>query len=147
MKKKECVQAEKVMNELLRLSEMVLGKDNPRHLSYQLNLASILSSQKKYDEAISQLKLLIPRMKRITGLTAYDTLAAIQNYAAILIMTKKAQEAEPLLLEAYKGCQQVLGPKHEKTRTVLENLIELYRALGKQDKVNEYQQELDKLKH
>lgn len=143
--KKEYPLAEKMMKELIETSEKILGPENPTHLTYQVNLASVYQSQKKYTDAITLLKYLVPKMKQVLGQSAIETLASLSNLAAILQMQGQSAEAEPLMVEAYLGCRSVLGENHEKTKLVLENLIEVCRQLGKQDKVNHYQEELKKI--
>lgn len=144
--KKDYIEAEVQIKELLELSVKVLGKDNPSHLAYQINLTTILASQKKYSEAIALSKEIIPKAKQFMGLTAHNTLGAMNNYAAILVQAGKPADAEPILLDAFQGCRQTLGEKHEKTILTLENLIDLYKSLGKQEKVKEYERELAKYK-
>jgi hypothetical protein len=127
----------------VKTSEAALGREHPQHLSYSINLAWVLAASNKRNEAIAIYQNIIPILKKVSGPFGYDTLAAIQNQAAILIELGKHSDAEPLLLEVFIGCQRTMGEGSEKTMLVIENIIQLYRAMKKDDKVREWQSILE----
>jgi serine/threonine protein kinase/tetratricopeptide (TPR) repeat protein len=48
------------------------------------------------------------------------------------------REAEPLLVEAFERLSADRGPKHERTRDALQNVVEMYDAWGKPDAAAKY---------
>ena len=67
----------------------------------------------------------------------------LNNLALLLQSTDRLTEAEPLLLEAYAGCCDILGDSHENTRIILENLVATYRGLKNDGKAKQYQKLLE----
>ncbi len=132
--------AESLFADLVKDSEATFGPEDWRHLRYSNNFAAVLVQTEKYEQAIAIYQRIVPVLKRVLGPTDSATLAAMQNHAAVLVARGKLNEAEPLLLDAYRGCCQgeTLGESSSKTRRVVENIIELYGLMKKPDKVSEW---------
>lgn len=65
------------------------------------------------------------------------TLARI-HLAESLIAQKKYDEAETILLEAYKDASEVQGSQHWRTKDVAKHLVSLYEILGKKELAEQY---------
>ncbi len=59
-----------------------------------------------------------------------------------LVSLKRFEEAEPLLVGSYQNLESKTGLQHRRTQRALSNLVSLYRAWNKPDKVTQYSQRL-----
>jgi serine/threonine-protein kinase len=55
-----------------------------------------------------------------------------------LVKQGRFREAEPLLVESFERLSADRGPKHERTRDALRNLVEMYEAWGRPDTATKY---------
>src|SRR5439155_840100 len=117
-----------------------------RYLVCSGNVAAILLARNNLLEAIDIYKRIVPLMKKVSGSTGYDTLAAIMNHGASLMLLGNLAEAEPLLLEVHHACSTTLGESNERTIFVIEKLVELYDRMKNQDRVKEWQKVLESAK-
>ncbi len=71
-----------------------------------------------------------------------NTLESKNDLAVLYKEQARYDKAESLLLESLEGRRKVLGEEHPDTLVSLNNLIELYEAWGKAEKVEEWRAEL-----
>lgn len=107
----------------------------------------------EFDEAASLLQKVLRIKRKRQGAEHPDTLKAVFGLGHVQMQRAKYTEAEPLLLEAYKGFKQRrdagVTPEDEDEKYIYFaalNLVELYRKSGATDKAAAWKEKLDKLK-
>ena len=60
------------------------------------------------------------------------------NFGRCLTELGRFDEAESLLVPAYQGLRDSLGPQHQLTHKTLGRVITLYESWGKPDKITQY---------
>jgi tetratricopeptide (TPR) repeat protein len=126
-------QAEEMDRQVLRLKEVVLGKEHPDTLKSMGNLALVLSHQGKYEQA-EEMDRQVLRLKKVVlgkehpdtlksmgnlalvlshqGKEHPDTLMSIYHLAYLLSTRKRFSEADPLYQRALDGYGKSLAPDH-----------------------------------
>jgi lipopolysaccharide biosynthesis regulator YciM len=61
-------------------------------------------------------------------------------------MQGKYAEAEPLYKRSLKILEKAFGPDHPHVATVLENMAELYKKMGKEDEVKRFEERAKKIR-
>jgi serine/threonine protein kinase len=130
---------------LIQLRTANLGADDPRVATVQDDLGRTLVRQRKYAEAEPLLRaaLAVRQKAKSGGWLAASTQAALGEALAGL---RKYAEAEELLLAGYQGLTkaQDLPPRSRPRRTqVLESLVQLYDAMGQQEKAEAWRKRLE----
>jgi serine/threonine protein kinase/tetratricopeptide (TPR) repeat protein len=133
--------AEGVYTELAALQRRKGPADNPELAGVQARLARCLLRQKKYTDAEALLReVLKNRPKTQAGDWLFDDTRSMLGES--LLGQKKYTEAEPLLLRGYEGMKQraTAVPTAEQVRLVevLDQLVQLYDAMGRKDKADEW---------
>ena len=101
---------------------MVLGKDHPDLAKCYSNLASLLQTQGKYNEAESLYRRAIAiDDERAFGKGHPNLSGWYSNLALLLKFQGKYAEAEPLFRRAIEIFQSKLGPDHPTTLTAKAN--------------------------
>ncbi|KIX10312.1 uncharacterized protein Z518_01394 [Rhinocladiella mackenziei CBS 650.93] len=130
------------------------GKEHPDTLTCMSNLALVLSHQGKYDEAEQMHRdVLGIRQKydeaeqmhrdvlgitqKVLGMEHPDTLASMNNLAAVLSHQGKYDEAERILRDVLEITQKVLGMEHPSTLTNMNNLAAVLSDRGKYDEAEQ----------
>ncbi|MEE8142063.1 MAG: tetratricopeptide repeat protein, partial [Planctomycetota bacterium] len=60
------------------------------------------------------------------------------HYGECLLKMKRYDQAEPMLLASYRAFQKSVGEKDPDTQSALSRLVELYEAMGRNDRAEEY---------
>ncbi|KAI6355522.1 hypothetical protein MCOR25_008168 [Pyricularia grisea] len=89
-------EAEEMCRTTLKLSEKVLGQENPDTLISINNLALMLYKQGKYEEAEQMLRTTLALREKVLGLENPDTLSSIKNLVLLLHSQGKYEEAEEM---------------------------------------------------
>jgi hypothetical protein len=96
-------------------------------LTVRSTLAAIYRKQSKRQEAERLWREVLEVQRRVLGDTHPDTLDTMVVLGEFLVEREgKFDEAEPLLLEALKGCRQALDRNHLATDGALAGLAALY---------------------
>lgn len=114
---------------VLRLQE--LGPTHPNLVQDLRNLAAVLCTQEKYEQAE-------PFMRRavqiLEGMSNPLALADTQMFLAnVYLRQSKFAEGEPLLIQAMEIRQRDLGPDHVETADAMFDLARVYRKTGRHD--------------
>jgi serine/threonine protein kinase/tetratricopeptide (TPR) repeat protein len=143
-------EAEPLYRQLVAQTRKQFGAEDPRTTSRQALLGRNLLLQQKYHEAEIHLRecLVVQEKKQPDLWTTFNTKSML---GGALLGQKKHAEAEPLLLGGYEGMKQRQDkiPPHTRSERLtesLEQLVQLYNATGKNDKVAEWRKKLEEAK-
>ena len=98
--------------------------------------------QSKYDEAMNLLLATLEERRRLLGHRHSDTLASLNNLAALFLHLKDDAKAEPYLVEAVRTAQAVHGGEHPFTKKYASNLSALRDRKRGRHAVNMWQSAL-----
>jgi tetratricopeptide (TPR) repeat protein len=130
-----------------------LSADHPERLRTLVGLGKFLLQAGRPAEAEPMLRECLA-VREKTNSDDWSTFNARQLLGAALVDQKKYAEAEPLMVQGYEGLKQneakipPFGSKGEilEETKALERLVQLYEALGKTDKADEWRKKLEALK-
>ncbi|KAF8535293.1 hypothetical protein BDD12DRAFT_782634 [Trichophaea hybrida] len=109
----------------------VLGPDHPDTLESVSELASVLQSQGKYEQAEQMNRRALEGREKALGPDHPDTLNSVNNWASVLQNQGKYEQAEQMNRRALEAKEKVLGPDHPDTLTSMANLASTYRNQGR----------------
>lgn len=95
----------------------MLGKEHPFTLTSMNNLALVLSSQGKYEEAEEMHGQALALMERVLGKEHPSTLASMINLASVSSSQGKHKQAEEMHGQALALWQMMVGKEHPSTLT------------------------------
>ncbi|KAI1317055.1 kinesin light chain 3 [Xylariaceae sp. FL0255] len=139
-------EAEKMYEQTLGLMEEVLGREHPSTLIGREhpstlasinNLANVLSSQGKYEEAEKMYRQILGMMEEVLGREHPSTLTSMSNLALVLYSQGKYEEAEKMHRQALGLKEEVLGREHPDTLTSMNNLALVLGKQGKHEEANQ----------
>jgi tetratricopeptide (TPR) repeat protein len=142
-------EAESLFTKVLTVRRRVLGEKHPRTLVTLNQLASLYLDQHRYAQAESLLR------EAMTGYdeTAPDTWRRYSNQSllgASLLLQKKYDAAESLLLSGYRGMLQRKATIPAFDRVEIEqsgkSIVKFYQDRGKPKQADEWQKKLEPLK-
>jgi tetratricopeptide (TPR) repeat protein len=115
---------------VLRLSE--LGTTHPNLVQDLRNLAAVLCTQEKYEQAEPFMRRAVQILdsNEEKSLALADTLMFLAN---IYLRQEKLVEAEPLLNQALEIRERELGPDHVETADVMFDLARIYRKTAREE--------------
>ena len=112
---------------------------------YNINLSRpymwygrVLIANKKINEGLNYLKEAFVIRKKEFGEKNNLTLTTQSLYGKSLLSAGKLVEAEKILIESYNGLNEIMGNEKEATQNTLLSIVELYKTLRKQGKVEYY---------
>lgn len=120
------IQAEQLISKVIERSKVVNGEQSPSTVKFKLQLAVNQANQAKWERASSMLEELIPQLKSHFGPFGFDTLGAVQSLGACLVMQRKYDKAESILLDCLSDCRRSLGERHPNTVIIVENIASMY---------------------
>jgi Tfp pilus assembly protein PilF len=121
----------------------VLGEEHPDVATSLNNLAGLLYTQGKYDEALIYANQSLDINKRVLGNEHPSTLRSIALVASILKTKGDYAAAEPFMRQVISGRTRILGSEHPDVATSLNNLAGLLQTQGKYNEAEPlYQQSL-----
>jgi tetratricopeptide repeat protein/uncharacterized protein DUF4062 len=122
---------ERVLGEVLKERERVLGPEDPDTLATRNHLANALNHQGKYAEAETGDRAVIKLQQKVLGPEHPDTLLTRNNLAAALFFQGKYAEAETEFRAVIKLRETVLGSEHPDTLKTRGNLATVLEIQGK----------------
>jgi tetratricopeptide (TPR) repeat protein len=129
-------EAERIMRETLAGRAHSLGPAHEDTLASRLSLASVEIMEKKYREAENELRGACDTYAA-AGLKVWRRHFCTGLLGASLVGEKRLDEAEPLLLDAYRGLREESASMSAASRGVVARmagwLVRLYREQGKPD--------------
>ena len=93
----------------------MLGTEHPSTLGSMDNLALVLSSQGKYDEAEEMHRQALTLRERVLRKKHPDTLTSVYCLVYLLHQKKRYKDAEVFYDRVYAGYRKTLGEKHPTT--------------------------------
>ncbi|RYO95239.1 hypothetical protein DL764_007724 [Monosporascus ibericus] len=137
-----CQSSDKTMAELLIDKEVNASllfnvAESYSMLENMNNLAFVLRSQGKYEEAEQMHRETLELIKAVLGKEHPNTLASMNNLAGVLRSQGKYKEAEQMHRQALKLREAVLGRKHPDTLTSMNNLALVLDSQGKCDEAEQ----------
>ena len=81
-------------------------------------------------------------MRRVLGDEHAQTCHTLSRLASMYMKQRRYPEAESAALAAYQGYVKGLGARHERTKSVAEQLADLYTAAGQPDKASQWRAKL-----
>ncbi|KFY67480.1 hypothetical protein V496_01551 [Pseudogymnoascus sp. VKM F-4515 (FW-2607)] len=133
MLKGEAIRAEPILKEAVVVRERELGVNHPDTLTSVSNLASVLQSQGRYEEAESMNRRALEGSERELGINHPGTLTSVSNLASVLQSQGRYEEAEPINRRALEGYARELGVNHPKTLSIISNLASVLQSQGRYD--------------
>ena len=116
----------------------MLGAFHKRTLNARSNLAIAFRNLGRYDEAeqelLALLNLYVEHHRRDGWLAARTH----RHLGTVYTRMHRYEDAERALLEALPRALEFLGPESHWTKTIHEDLINLYEAWGKPDRADEF---------
>ncbi len=102
----------------------------PAEVQALIHRATELQARGAYGEAAALWQQVVAVMERERGPEHPDTLAALNNVAALTVKAGAYAKAEPHYLRVLKVRERLLGSQHPSLATTLNNLAELFYAQG-----------------
>jgi len=118
--------AEIQLRRALTLRQEVLGGDAPETLDSLDDLAGMLLSQGRYDEALPVAEQTLAARSHVLGADHQDTLASANTLAMVYTSLGRLGDAEQLYKETLSAQRRVLGEEHPHTLSTMNNLGVLY---------------------
>lgn len=106
---------------------------NESTLSVMNNLASVLFSDRKFEQAEPVCRKIVANARKVYGKDHAKTLTAMNNLAMTLYALKKLPEAESILRQTVEGRRSVLGNSDRRTAMSIYNLGLILAAEGKDE--------------
>jgi len=103
----------------------------PAEVQALIQRAVELQGRGAYGEAAALWQQVVAVMERVRGPEDPDTLAALNNVAALKVQAGAHAEAEPLYRRVLAARERLLGPGHPRLATTLNNLAELHYQQGR----------------
>jgi eukaryotic-like serine/threonine-protein kinase len=138
---RRAAEAEPLLQESLQTRRKTLGDDHPETLSSLNNLGIVLLDQSRVAEAEP---LFAELQARTRHAQIPPKVAAMYSarYGPVLIKLGKFAEAEPLLLDAYRGLVKTGQHTDPWLREVLVGLVKYYDHVGRAEESKKWQAEL-----
>jgi tetratricopeptide (TPR) repeat protein len=125
----------------LETRRRVLGDDDPATLESITQMATLLDSQSRFDEALRFFSEVLDRRRRLLGDDDPLTLGAINNLGLLLQRQGKLDEAEASYREALEGYRSFEDDDPETILTTLNNMGLLLQRQGRLDEAEPYYRE------
>jgi tetratricopeptide (TPR) repeat protein len=107
------------------------GIEHPETLASMSNLALVLGSQGKYEEAEEMHRRELTLSEKVQGTENSDTLTSMNNLGLVLDSQGKYEEAEKLHRRTLTLSEEVLGKEHPYTLTSMGSLAVVLDSQGK----------------
>ena len=114
-----------------RESDRLLGPEHPDTLTSRSNLAVVLDSLGRLEEAEAQQRAVLDARMRLLGPEHPDTLTSRSNLAVVLDSLGRLEEAEAQQRAVLDARMRLLGPEHPDTLTSRSNLAVVLDSLGR----------------
>lgn len=125
--------AEPVFRRLLPMWETLLGPERPEVVGCRYNLAEICRMLGRHHEAEALHREVLKARKAAFGERSLEVADSLRALGVLLTEAKRFPDAESLLWEAMALCQEAAGGEHPLVVEALSDLVELYRAQGRED--------------
>jgi hypothetical protein len=116
-----------VRRSLVAGRETVLGRERPDTLTSVSQLATVLSSQGRYDEAEAMHRQTLATREKVLGREHPDTLTSVYCLAYLLAKQHMFEESLHLYKRACHGYSKVLGEHHPTARACWQHCSEVLK--------------------
>jgi tetratricopeptide (TPR) repeat protein len=110
------------------MKEKVLGREHPYTLTSMNNLALVLDSQGKYEEAEAMHRQTLAMREKVLGCEHLNTLTSVYCLAYLLAKQRMFEESLDLYRRACDGYSKVLGEHHLTTRTCRQHCSKVLKS-------------------
>jgi tetratricopeptide (TPR) repeat protein len=131
-------EAERLLNEVLEAQCSILGDEHPHTLVTRYNLADLYLLMQQHEEAADLFASTIESARTALPEGHWYTGVFLSKHGACLTELGRFDEAEFALTEAHRILSASIGANHERTRTTLTALVNLYEAWGKPDEAERH---------
>ena len=137
----KAAEAEPLYREAVSIADEALEKDNPERAVYLQHLASVLATLGKASEGEARVReaLEIFQTSKAPPWRVADTESVLGN---CLVVQRRFQEAEPLLLRSYQILRDDPGNGRRYVPVALQRIVDLYTAWGKPEQAEKYRASL-----
>lgn len=143
---KRYTEARPFFESAVRKHRAELGPDNPTTLLSSSNLAGLLRKIGDHQAALDQFPDIVEGTRKAYP-PGHPSVAITERlYGLTLLDVKRHEEAEPLLLGAYRTHLKALGSGHIRTRQARESIVQLYDSWGRPDEADQWRASPDKSK-
>ena len=122
--------AETNFREEIQSVQLVFGKNHWLYVTLASELASLMESQGRWEEAEELEVQMLKMIKSVLGTKHRETLISMHNLALTYRDQKRWKEAKELETQVLKIRRRVLGNEHPETLSSTANLAEIYRTQG-----------------
>ena len=129
--RKDLARAEVLLGQAVALYARINGAEHPETIMMESNLHSIVRERGEHARAAAGFALLLPRAEKALPADHWHLAAIRANFGLSLAQSGRFEEAEPLLLTAWKTVTSQFpdgDPRRQNVRTSVETL---YRLWGK----------------
>ena len=135
------LEGEKVFRELHAESRRVLGEVHPKTLIAVRRLAELHAVHGRFDEADAAHRELLETVRAELDERNTTRLDVLWSYGRFLTGRQRYAEAETLMLQAWSA--EASGENRERRGKAIADLVALYEAWGKPDRVAEWRSRID----
>ncbi|ACK65282.1 TPR repeat-containing protein [Rippkaea orientalis PCC 8801] len=136
-------EAEPLYQQVLSMTQKLLGIEHPDVATSLNNLAGLYESQGRYEAAEPLYQQALSLYQKLLGSEHPSVATSLNNLAYLYQSQGRYKEAEPLYQQALSLYQKLLGSEHPDVATSLNNLARLYYFQGRYEEAEPlYQQAL-----
>lgn len=136
--KGDYAKAEELIREALEILQKLYGNEHPLVAYFQNSLGYFQCEKGNFSEAEEIYKSALATQQKLLPENHIYIAETKRNYGKCLIELNRFQEAETLLLESYNSMVLKFGEDDDRTKQTQEDIIDLYQAWEKPEKVVKY---------
>ena len=125
--------AKLLLEEVLRVSTLMLGAEHPNTLTSKNNLAATLMLHGNVAEAFALQQEVLVERHRVLGVDHPSTLSSKHNMASIFWQLAEYQTAVVLMQQAVTGRIKTLGGAHPETQRSMHALAQMRQAIAEKE--------------
>jgi tetratricopeptide (TPR) repeat protein len=133
-------EAEALYRRVVDLTAQSVGRNHPESFGPLNNLAMLLMTEGKHDEAMQLFDELLTSAEAALPSDHYFLGIFRGNAGECLTATGDYVRAEPLLLSAEHILRAALGPDHPRTTKAVERIVDLYNRWGRDAEAETWRQ-------
>jgi tetratricopeptide (TPR) repeat protein len=131
-------EAETIRRQSLAIDRSVLGDDHPDVARSLNSLGGLMARAERYAEAEATFREAERIQTQNFGADSWQAATSTSMLGDVLVRMNRLQEAEPILVRSYEIIQAEFGDEHGRTQAALGRVIQVYEALGDEEKAAEY---------
>ena len=133
--RKDLARAEVLLRQAAALHEKANGRTHPESIVMRNNYLSVLRDRGEAAGAAAGYAELLPLAEAVFPEDSVNIAVIRGNYGAALVLLRRYDEAEPLLLQSYRSVRAALPAGDPRLTTPRERVEQLYRAWGHAERI------------